>query len=104
MLQSEIEQVLENWIKQAISPTGKLAEGITPAEWVSKNFIHWWRSAVEDSLGDAESAARRLRLELRRLGDSERMGEAFHELTHVEDALADLNRCLGFSPDDSTKT
>jgi hypothetical protein len=91
----EIEQVLENWIEQALSSSGKLAGGITPARWIAKNFIHWWRPQVDDALGDAESAAEQLRAELVRLNTPAQLGEAFHELAHLQDALGDLRCRLG---------
>jgi hypothetical protein len=103
MAQSEIESVLANWIEQALSPIGKLPAGVTPSEWVAKNFINWWRTQVEYSLGDAELASQRLRDELQRLGGWNKLGEAMEEITHTQEALADLRRILstdsGTTPD-----
>jgi hypothetical protein len=45
-------------------------------------------------LGDAESAAAAIRVELMRLGGWEPFGETFHELTHLQDALDDLRAFL----------
>ena len=101
MSRSDIERVLRNWIDQAITPDGAFADGTDRARWVADNFIAWWRKQVDDSLGSAESAARRLREELERLGTPTEFGEALHELTHVQDALGDLRQDLGLS-DDST--
>ena len=95
MSRSDIEQVLRNWIEQARSPIGRFAEGVDPATWVADNFIAWWRKRVDESLGSAEAAARRLREELKQFGSPAEFGEAFHELTHVQDALGDLRRELG---------
>ena len=95
MANSDIEQVLRNWIDQATSPLGKFAEGVDPAAWVAEHFIGWWREQVADSLSSAESASQRLRDELNRVADPEHLGEAFHELTHVQDALGDLRADLG---------
>jgi hypothetical protein len=64
---------------------------------VTDNFIAWWREQVEDSLSSAEQAAMSLREELVRLGEAARLGECFHELTHIEDALADLRCDLGLT-------
>ena len=97
MAQSDIEEVLRNWIEQAISPPGKLAENIDRPGWVAERFIDWWREQVDDSLGSAEIAATTLRNELKRLDDPVRLGEALHELTHVQDALAELRSDLGLA-------
>jgi X-X-X-Leu-X-X-Gly heptad repeat protein len=97
MAVSEIRQVLANWIEQANSGTGRLSDGIDPSDWVAKQFTKWWQAQVDDPLGDAESAAHRLREELARINDPERLDEAMHELTHIQDALADLRNRLGLS-------
>ena len=99
MSRSDIESVLRNWIAEATSPIGKLPDGVEPATWVADNFIAWWRKQVDDSLGSAELAAHRLRAALEPLGDPAAFGEAFHELTHVQDALGDLRAALGLSGD-----
>ena len=57
MSRSDIEQVLRNWIAQALSPMGDFAEGIDPTKWIADNFIDWWSQQVEDSLSSAELAA-----------------------------------------------
>src|SRR3954447_24876784 len=95
MAKSEINQVLANWIEQATSPIGQLADGIEPSEWIAKQFTNWWQAQVEDSLGDAEGAIHRLRDELARINDDGQLGEAFHELTHIQDAIGDLRSRLG---------
>src|SRR4051812_14056816 len=97
MAESEIRQVLANWIEQATSPIGRLADGVEPSDWIANQFIKWWKSQVEGSLGDAEGASYRLREELARINDPGRMGEALHELTHIQDALADLRYRLGLN-------
>jgi hypothetical protein len=94
----ELEQVLRNWLRQAISQTGRFENGIDPAAWVAQNFISWFDSKVEDSLSDAELAASRLRDQLKHLGYPE-LDEALHELTHVQDALGDLRSNVGLSKD-----
>ncbi|HXE55672.1 MAG TPA: hypothetical protein VN541_21790 [Tepidisphaeraceae bacterium] len=95
MSDPEIEQVLRNWIEQAISPEGTFSGGTDRAKWVADNFIAWLRAHVDDSLGSAELAAHRLRDEFKRLGSAAEFDEALHELTHVQDALSDLRRDLG---------
>jgi hypothetical protein len=97
MQRSEIEQVLANWIGQAISGPGRLAEGVDPANWVATQFLNWWRPQVEDSLGDAERAVAGVRHELNRLGgwENTELAEALHELIHIGDALSDLRNRLG---------
>jgi hypothetical protein len=102
MLNSELEQVLSNWIKQALSPPGQLAEGQDPANWVAQRFIEWWRShRVEPALNDAASALRAVRSDLERLGgwNNPQVAEAMHELIHIGDALGDLRAALGFDAD-----
>ena len=101
MERNEIEQVLANWIAQATSDDGQLADGVEPAKWIAKNFIQWWRPMVCDSLSDAECATLRVRDELNRLGgwENKELGEALHELTHVTDALGDLRVALGLLDD-----
>jgi hypothetical protein len=93
---TDLEQVLRNWLHQATSPEGRLPDGVDPAAWVAQHFIDWWRRQVGDSLGDAEAAAGRLRGQLNDLGYPE-LAEALHEVTHVQDALADLRGVLGLS-------
>ena len=96
-MRPELEQILRNWLQQAMATTSRFEEGIDPAAWVADNFIAWWRNQVEDSLNDAESAASRVRDELSYLGFPEEFGAALHELTHVQDALGDLRQRLGLS-------
>ncbi|MEZ6142142.1 MAG: hypothetical protein R3B84_16395 [Zavarzinella sp.] len=101
---SDIDKVLRNWIDQAISPLGSLPPGTEPAQWVAEHFVAWWRDRVEDDLCRAEYASQCLRDELSRLNDAERLDEAFHELSHIQDALSDLRASLGMSDlDDSGK-
>ena len=92
MERSEITQVLSNWIAQASSDRGKLAEGTDPAKWVAEQFINWWHPQIDDSLSDAEAAAARLNEELKRLGgwENKDLCEALHELTHIAEALREL--------------
>ena len=99
MSRSDIEQVLRNWIDQAISRGRTFPEETDRARWVADNFMTWWRKRVDDSLGSAELAAHRLRDELNRLGSPEEFDEALHELTHVQDALGDLRNDLGLPGD-----
>jgi len=93
---TDIEQVLRNWLDQATSAEGRLPEGADPAAWVAQHFAAWWHRQAGDALGDAEAAAARLRGQLNDLGYPE-LAEALHELTHVQDALAELRRQLGLA-------
>jgi hypothetical protein len=100
---SEIEQVLSNWIQQATSSPGQLAEGVDPSRWVAQQFLKWWRNeGVERPLADAEGASHRIRSELERLGgwSNAELGEAMHELIHLKDALADVRLAIGLASDD----
>jgi hypothetical protein len=90
MATDEIETVLTTRFEQALSPIGRLPEGITPAAWVAANFAAWWRDRVRDAIGDADRAASAVREELMRLGGWETFGEALHEMIHLQDALGDL--------------
>lgn len=96
MNNSEIEEVLSNWIRQAIEPPGKLEEEIDPAQWIATKFLNWWKSNVEESLDDADEALKRVRKELQRLGclEKEEFDELIHELTHATDALSDVRSSM----------
>jgi hypothetical protein len=101
---SELEQVLSNWIRQAISPPGQLAPGIEPAQWVAQRFLEWWRSEeVESLLNDADLAVSNLRSELERLGGwgNPQLGEEMHELVHLQEAHAGLRAALGLTDEQS---
>lgn len=96
MTHSDAETVLRNWIAQATSPEGRLPDGVDPAAWVAEQFTAWWRGAVNQPLSDAEAAAARLREDLVGFAYPE-LAEPLHELTHVQDALAELRAKLGLS-------
>src|SRR5436853_638702 len=93
-MDEEVERVLANWIEQAFSPLGQLSPDVSPAQWVAKQFLRWWRSDVEgrlgDSLGDADAALAVIRSELKRFGGWENLGEAMHECCHLEEALESI--------------
>ncbi len=90
MTLDETETVLTNWLQQALSASGELPQGMTPAAWVAARFSEWWRNRASDTIGDAERATIAVREELMRLGGWEPFGEALHELIHLQDALGDL--------------
>src|SRR5688572_24484906 len=92
---NEVEAVLAHWIREALSPIGRLAEGTDPAAWVASQFAEWWRGRVADSFADAERAASAVREELIRLCGWSSFGEALHEVTHLTEALADMRGLLG---------
>jgi hypothetical protein len=99
---TDLEQVLSNWINQAISPSGRLAEGQDPAKWVARQFLEWWQSnEVERPLNDAVLAMNGVHSELERLGgwNKTELGEAMHELIHLKDALDELRAALGLNGD-----
>ena len=107
MPNTELEQVLSNWIDRAISPVGQLEDGQEPANWVAQRFIEWWKSQkVGPALSDAESAMQAIRSELESLGgwSNPQLGEALHELIHLRDALGELRTELGSSGDPSSFT
>jgi hypothetical protein len=96
---AEVRRVLANWIAQAYSTEGQLAEGVAPSEWIADRFLEWWRSELESDLSDAEVAVSATRAALEQLGgwENQPLGDAMHELIHVDDALASLRAILGFS-------
>jgi hypothetical protein len=97
MARNQIEAVLANWIRQALSPPGQLPEGTDAAEWIACRFAEWWRERAEYALGDAEMASSAIRDELTRLDGWESFGEAMHEQCHLQDALGDLRTSLGLA-------
>jgi hypothetical protein len=101
---TDVEQVLANWIGQAISLPGQLAEGLDPSKWVARQFLKWWRNeGVEPPLVDAECAIQGIRSELERLGgwNNPQLGETMHELIHLSDAFSELRQVLSLTTDDS---
>ncbi len=90
MATDEVEIVLANWIEQALSPSGRLPEGVTPAGWIASRFAEWWRGLAGDPVADAERAALGVREELMRLGGWGAFGEALHEMIHLRDAPSEL--------------
>jgi hypothetical protein len=102
MTQSEIEQVLSNWIGEALSDAGQLPEGTDRAVWVAHRFSRWWKNRVSQPLEDAELAASSIHDELVRQGGWERFGEALHEHCHLMEALADLRSILGLAGEERT--
>jgi len=105
MVSNEVEQVLSNWIRQATSQPGQLAEGLDPAKWIAHRFLKWWRTdSVEQPLAEAGLAAQRIRSELERLGgwSNPQLGEAMHELIHLSDAIAELRAALGSTEEPPT--
>lgn len=95
MSRKDIERVLANWIREAQSPTGRLAEGADPAVWAAERFIEWWRTEVEELLDEGDNAVSRLRDGISGVLNWDEHGEALHELTHVQDAFGDLRQALG---------
>jgi hypothetical protein len=108
MPENQIEQVLSNWIREAMSPEGELLPmGIEPAAWVAKRFLEWWQDkAVASAVEDAECAMESIRDELTRLGgfDNPELGESMHELTHLTDAIGEIKHYLGLAIDDDAST
>ncbi len=100
MATDEVETVLANWIERALSSSGSLPEGTSPAAWVAARFADSWRERAGDTMADAERAASAVVEELTRLGGWESFGEALHEMAHVRDALGDL-RCLLRLPEEA---
>jgi len=92
---AEFETVLRNWIEQALSPIGKFGDGTDSAKWVAAQFCSWWRQSLGVSLDDADASASHLSKELNQLGGWQSHGEAMEAICHLQDALADIRRCVG---------
>ena len=92
----EVRRVLSNWISQSLDSIGRLEPGIVPADWVAERFLEWFRTQAGDLVGDVALATHRVRAELERLGGwkNSELGEAMHELIHIDDAVNGLKGLL----------
>lgn len=97
MAANTLEQVLANWLAQAIGSEDRLPQGTTVAVWVAQRTAEWLSTTASEVLADAEAAADRLRAALEQLGgwNNPQLLNAMDELTHVSDALADLRSNFG---------
>ena len=97
MAANTLEQVLANWLAQAIGSEDRLPQGTTVAVWVAQRTAEWLSTTASEVLADAEAAADRLRAALEQLGgwNNPQPLNAMDELTHVSDALADLRSNFG---------
>ena len=95
MGQTQIEQVLRTWIAEANTPAVRSAANVDSAEWVTKQFIRWWRQQVGECLDSAEYSAACVRDELNRSADAERAKEIMHEVLHLQNSLTVLRQQLG---------
>jgi len=55
----ELAQMLTNWLNQANDPIGSLPAGVTPNEWVAKNFIDSWQKPIRAGLDEIETSLNR---------------------------------------------
>src|SRR5262245_24791784 len=94
---SEIETVLANWIEEALSPIGRISDGLSPAKFVARNFVQWWRARIEESLAELGSAMRSARDELDRRGGWQNFGEAMEEIARSQEVLRDLQEIFGLA-------
>jgi hypothetical protein len=97
MARKTLEQVLDNWLAQAIGAEDRLPHGAGPATWVAQRTAEWLSATVSGPLAEAEDAAQRLGAALEQSGGwgNPQLVEAMEELTHVSEALADLRGSLG---------
>jgi hypothetical protein len=51
-LMQELEEVLTNWIDQALDPRGDLPRDSTPARFAAQQFVKWWCLRLESSAAD----------------------------------------------------
>ena len=102
---NKLNEVLANWLREANSSVGKLSGDVTSAEWVAKRLVDWLKNETKEPLESAETALQIVRKELTRFGgwNNKELGEALHELIHIEDSLGDLRSLLdlakGTTPD-----
>ena len=99
---NEIERVLSNWIREGTSHPGQLDKTLDSSTWIAQQFLKWWRTdQVERPLGDAALAMHGIRKKLDRLGgwSNPQVGEAMHDLIHLEDAITELREALGLIAD-----
>ncbi len=52
----ELTQILENWLREANSPMGKLPEGVDAVEWAVRRFIDSWKNTARDALDSVEAS------------------------------------------------
>jgi ferritin-like metal-binding protein YciE len=92
-----LNEVLANWLTQAIGSEDRLPKGMTPATWAAQRTAEWLDAAASGPLTEAEEATHRLKASLERLGgwDRAELANAMEELTHLSDAVADLRTQLG---------
>lgn len=95
MGQLKIEQALRTWIEEANSGDVQKSHGVDSAEWVTAQFIRWWRDQVGECLDTVEYSAACVRDELGRRGTAERSKEMIHEVTHLQNSLSVLRKQLG---------
>jgi hypothetical protein len=93
---SELEKVLENWLREAASPRGRLADGVSPAAWVAARVTAWWKERAGIALDDVAGFAARIETELERSGGwkNRNLGDAMEEATHLREAIAQLRTVL----------
>ncbi|HEY3966246.1 MAG TPA: hypothetical protein VGM05_16925 [Planctomycetaceae bacterium] len=65
----ELRQLLTTWLNQSSNPLGSIPEGVTPAEWVIRNFISAWRKPVRAGI-DAIESSLKTALDALRAGDT----------------------------------
>ncbi|MCB9852276.1 MAG: hypothetical protein H6819_04205 [Phycisphaerales bacterium] len=95
MGQAKIEQALRTWIEEANSTSGRKSQDVDSAQWVTAQFIRWWRDQVGECLDSAEYSAACVRDELSRRSAAERSKEMMHEVTHLQNSLSVLRQQLG---------
>ena len=87
----ELVRVLNNWLREALSPVGYLPEGTDPVEWAIRRFIAHWQGGARAAIDGIEES-RRSALELCRAGSFE---EACEELEFARQRVWELRNELG---------
>lgn len=96
-MRDELRTVIANWLRQA-GGAGHLPDGIKTEDWVADQVMDWIEKSLlgeaVDELERAEVSVEGAHEELMRLGGWERFGEALHELTHAQEAVAFVRTAL----------
>jgi quinol monooxygenase YgiN len=87
----ELVRVLNNWLREALSPIGYLPEGTDPVEWAVRRFIASWQGPVRARI-DVIEERRRSALESCRAGSFEK---AIQELELASEDVWELRDKLG---------
>jgi hypothetical protein len=52
----ELVQILRNWLREAMSPTGTLPQGMDAVEWAVRRFITVWKTKAQSAIEGVEES------------------------------------------------